>query len=122
MNKETTPPQKLDIASAFDSMDMSPWTDNAPIDGPDQAPKKDSDTIKKDVADSASLLGFTSREPKDIPVEDPEGQINIKAKISSINAFRDLAKRQSPKWPYGYAFEQAVAALERELARKEQGA
>ena len=45
-------------------------------------------------------------------------QLNVKARASAIETFYALADRQG--WVLGEAFEQAVAALERQLAEQEE--
>ena len=109
MSTETKPaPASLGFGDAFEDIDISAWTPAAPKNDP----KPDKKAVKK-VAEKA---GYTSREPIIEPQPEPQEQINIKANKTSIDAFRALYKNQTPKWPQGYAFERAVAALERELA------
>ena len=117
MSTETkTAPASLGFDDEFESMDVSAWTPNTAKNDQAPAPKRNTKAVKKSVEAAAQAVGFTSREPKAEPIAEPEGQINIKATLSSIEAFRDLSKGQKPKWPQGYTFERAIAALERELA------
>jgi len=97
------------FGSELDNIDASEWTPETPTN--DQAPvkKPKAEQVKK-VAEKA---GFTSREP--VPAK--ENVITIRAKQSAIDEFRDLAKSQEPKWPQGYTFERALAALKRELTQ-----
>ncbi len=100
-------PADLGFDDVFNDLDINTWTPNTP--------KNDVKPDKKVVKKVAEKAGFSSREPDAKIEEEPETQINIKAKKSAIDTFRELCKTQSPKWPQGYAFEKAVAALKREL-------
>jgi len=102
------------FADVFDSIDASVWvSDSTPV-----VSKPD----RKEVENIAQLNGFTSREPKaEIETErsskELEGQINIRAKQSVLDRFRDFGRQQEPRWPSGYVLERALEALEREMKK-----
>ncbi len=107
MSTETTQKtEDLGFDDAFNDLDISDWT-------PD-TPKNDRKPDKQAVKKVAEKAGFTSREPK-AEEQDKLVQFNMKVKQDAIDDFKKLCKAQSPKWPQGYAFERALAALMREL-------
>lgn len=98
----------MGFGDELEALDTSDWTPAKPTNDP----KPTTAQIEK----IAEQQGFTSRQPKKAePPPEPTGQVNIKALQSAIEGFRDISKSQTPKWPQGYTFERAVAALKREL-------
>lgn len=107
----------LGFEDELDNLDIKDWNagkgshKRAPID-------------PQAVREVARQQGFTSREPVSEPLEAPKpkkeltDQINIRAKLSVIEAFKALSAAQEPKWPLGYTLERALAALRRELEGK----
>lgn len=110
----------LGFENALDDLDLNDWT---PASSANDRAEVDTATVRK----VAEKEGFTSREPKPVkapkakpakptkPKKAPTDQINIRATVSAIDEFKALCEAQEPKWPLGYAFERALAALKREL-------
>jgi len=91
----------------LDEVNVDDW---APETGANDAKAPALEDVKK-VAEKA---GFTSREPK----SDKQNVVTIRCKQTAIDDFKNLAKSQEPKWPQGYTFERAIAALKRELTEQ----
>lgn len=110
-------PAGLGFEDELDSLDLKNWS---PGHGGTQKREVDTQTVRA----VAEKEGFSSREPQvpqrtPKPVTKPEkertDQINFRAKISTIEAFKAICESQEPKWPHGYTLERAVKALKREL-------
>jgi len=76
------------------------------------------------VRSTAAKEGFVSREAKPEraarlkgrpPKKERTDQINFRAKVSVLEAFRAIGAQQDPEWSLGYTLERAVAALKKEL-------
>jgi|AntAceMinimDraft_11_1070367.scaffolds.fasta_scaffold62753_2 hypothetical protein len=77
------------------------------------------------VRSTAAKEGFVSREAKPEratkpgkgrpPKKERTDQINFRAKVKVLEAFRAIGAQQEPEWPLGYTLERAVAALTKEL-------
>ncbi|MFK8051263.1 MAG: hypothetical protein AB8B81_22760 [Halioglobus sp.] len=102
------------FADVFDDIETDAWeSSSTPV---------ASKPGRKEVESIAQLNGFTSREPKvEVKAErlakESEGQINIRAKQSVLDRFRDFGRQQEPRWPSGYVLERALEALEREMKK-----
>lgn len=89
----------------------------------DWTPHKEANDTSPDKPDMEQVRqiaegqGWESREPSKAPAKKPQedGSFTVRAKQSVIDEFKDFAKQQEPKWPHGYVFERALAALKREL-------
>ncbi|WP_299082572.1 hypothetical protein [uncultured Paraglaciecola sp.] len=115
----------LGFEDELDSIDFESWT-------PDKSDNHRSNIDPETVRKVAEKEGFTSREQlpqkppadngnptvkakKEKPKKEPTDQINFRAKVSTIEAFKAICDSQEPKWPHGYALERALKALKREL-------
>ena len=103
-------PQSLGFENVFEQVKPDGWT----------PPKKSIPTDRRvdtaDIKQVAEATGFISR--KSHRAKEPTGQINFRAKLSTIMTFRALCEAQDPSWPYGYGLERAIAALQRELQQE----
>ena len=103
----TKQPQNLGFDEAFDDVKPEQWTPSA--DSVSNDPPIPTDHLKR----VAEQTGFPSRQTP--TPKEPMDQINFRAKASTIATFRALCAAQEPSWPYGYGFERAIAALQRDL-------
>lgn len=110
----------LGFEDEFEKLDLSDWS-------PAKSANDRAEVDPESVRTAAEKEGFTSRESKPAkppkakptkpvkPKKAPTDQLNIRTKVSAIDEFKALCDAQEPKWPLGYAFERALAALKREL-------
>ena len=99
----------FDFGDELNDLASESWV--APQSEDNSTPKPDLDQVRE----IAEEQGFTSREPRQAPQKEPEGQITIRGKQSVMENFRHFAFSQEPRWPLGYTLERALAALKREL-------
>ncbi len=113
----------LGFEDEFENLNLSDWT-------PEQSANDRAKVDSVAVRTAAEKEGFTSREPQPAkppkarptkpsnkPKKAPTDQLNIRTKVSAIDEFKALCDAQEPKWPLGYAFERALAALKREVGK-----
>lgn len=66
------------------------------------------------VEKAAKKAGFGRRSERQNVASD---QINLRARVTDLARFREIAETQDPPWSLGYTFARAIQALDKELSK-----